>query len=229
MRRIRRGGDRRQLNTNTRSSIYEEPLLPRAARLPDCPGLREGSHAQLRGGYDGRPPMSALAQHAGTGWPRPSGPRPRGWRLASTPRLRRAERVPDGAVAISLGLDRTSVPMEEDVPAGETPATRRKTRHTPYTRTKPAPVNVTYRMAYVGTISFHDADGTALATRRYTAAAHESPTAPSRATDDGRSSPCAPAGARPGRRGHPGRRASCALGFSWTLDCERVLAGGVSR
>ena len=24
-------------------------------------------------------------------------------------------------------------------------------------------------------------------------------------------------------------RASCALGFSWTLDCERVLAGGVSR
>ena len=37
------------------------------ARLPDCPGLREGSHAQLRGGYDGRPPMSALAQHAGTG------------------------------------------------------------------------------------------------------------------------------------------------------------------
>ena len=22
---------------------------------------------------------------------------------------------------------------------------------------------------------------------------------------------------------------SCALGFSWTLDCERVLAGGVSR
>ena len=24
-------------------------------------------------------------------------------------------------------------------------------------------------------------------------------------------------------------RFSCALGFSWTLDCERVLAGGVSR
>ena len=26
-----------------------------------------------------------------------------------------------------------------------------------------------------------------------------------------------------------GKTHSCALGFSWTLDCERVLAGGVSR
>ena len=25
------------------------------------------------------------------------------------------------------------------------------------------------------------------------------------------------------------KKESCALGFSWTLDCERVLAGGVSR
>ncbi len=92
------------------------------------------------------------------------------------PRLRRAERVPAGTVAISLGLDRTSVPMEEDVPAGERPATRRKTRHTPYTRAKPAPVNVNYRMAYVGTISVHDAHGAELATRRYAAPAHASPT-----------------------------------------------------
>ena len=92
------------------------------------------------------------------------------------PRLRRAERVPAGTVAISLGLDRTSVPMEEDVPAGERPATRRKLRHMPYTRTKPALVNVNYRMAYVGTISFHDASGAELATRRYAAPAHASPT-----------------------------------------------------
>ena len=111
------------------------------------------------------------------------------------PRLRRAERVPDGAVAISLGLDRTSVPMEEDVPAGETPATRRKTRHTPYTRKKPAPVNVNYRMAYVGNDQ--------LPRRRRNGAGHAPlhrcsarvPYGPSRATDDGRSSPCAPAGA----------------------------------
>ncbi len=92
------------------------------------------------------------------------------------PRLRRAEQVPDDAVAISLGLDRTAVPMEEDVPAGEAPATRRKTRQKPYVRSQPAPVDINYRMAYVGTISVHDAAGEALATRRYTAAAHESPT-----------------------------------------------------
>ena len=66
--------------------------------------------------------------------------------------------------------------MEDESPAGETPATRRKTRHTPYTRHEASPGECQLPMAYVGTISFHDADGTALATRRSTAAAHESPT-----------------------------------------------------
>ena len=51
------------------------------------------------------------------------------------PRLRRAEHVPAGAVALSMGRDRTSVPMEEAPPAGEAPATRRKTRRQPYERT----------------------------------------------------------------------------------------------
>jgi hypothetical protein len=92
------------------------------------------------------------------------------------PRLRRAEVVPDGAVAMSMGLDRTAVPMEESRPAGEAPATQRKTRRKPYERTPPDPVNVNYRMAYVGTITFHDVHGDELGTRFYTAAAHESPT-----------------------------------------------------
>jgi hypothetical protein len=81
-------------------------------------------------------------------------------------RLRRVEKVPDGAVAISMGLDRTSVPMEEPIVPGEKPATRRKKREKPYTRQKPDPVNVNYRMAYVGTISFYDENGEALSTRR---------------------------------------------------------------
>jgi hypothetical protein len=92
------------------------------------------------------------------------------------PRLRRAEPVPEGAVAVSLGLDRTAVPMEEPISAGEAPATRRTERQQPYVRKKPDPINVTYRMAYVGTLSFHDVAGEALGTRYYTAAAHESPT-----------------------------------------------------
>lgn len=93
------------------------------------------------------------------------------------PRLRQAEGVPDGTVAISLGLDRTSVPMEEPLPAGEAAATRRRTRLTPYERTPPAPVTVKYKMAYVGTLAFHNAEGDELGTRCYTAAAHESPSA----------------------------------------------------
>ena len=89
------------------------------------------------------------------------------------PHVRRAERVPAEAVSVSLGLDRTSVPMEEDVPEGERPEGRRRKRTKPYLRETPPPVNVKYRMAYVGTISFHDADGEGLVTRRYAAAAHE--------------------------------------------------------
>jgi hypothetical protein len=92
-------------------------------------------------------------------------------------RLRQGERVPEGTVAISLGLDRSTVPMEEALGTGEVPATRRKDRRKPYARKQPAPVNVNYRMAYVGTIAFHDAEGETLASRCYTAAAHESPTA----------------------------------------------------
>lgn len=71
------------------------------------------------------------------------------------PEARDEERLPEGAHALSLGLDRTTVPMEED--AG-------KDR-----------VRVHYRMAYVGTVSITDSNGEALMVRRYAAAAHEGP------------------------------------------------------
>jgi hypothetical protein len=64
------------------------------------------------------------------------------------PRLRRAEHVPEGAVAISLGLDRSAVPMEEAVGASEMPATRRKVRRKPYARTSlpPSTSPIAWRM-----------------------------------------------------------------------------------
>jgi hypothetical protein len=81
--------------------------------------------------------------------------------------VRPDEALPARAHAIVVGLDRTTVPMEEPRPAGTAPSTRRKARTTPYRRTPPDPVDVHYRMAYVGTVSVVDRTGEALVTRRY--------------------------------------------------------------
>lgn len=81
--------------------------------------------------------------------------------------VRQEEALPVGAHAIVVGLDRTTVPMEEPRPAGAAPSTRRKARTTPYRRMPPDPVDVHYRMAYVGTVSVVDRIGEALVTRRY--------------------------------------------------------------
>jgi hypothetical protein len=91
------------------------------------------------------------------------------------PVLRIAERVPEGAVAMSMGLDRTSVPMEEKLAPEEVPERRRKKRKKPYERKPPEPVEVNYRMAYVGTVSFLDVDGRPLRTLRYFASAGTGP------------------------------------------------------
>jgi len=91
------------------------------------------------------------------------------------PLLRQEEKLPEGAHAVSVGLDRTSVPMEEPRPTDAPPTTRRKKRTKPYVREAPAPVDVKYRMAYVGTVSVVDKDGESLITRRYAASAAEGP------------------------------------------------------
>jgi hypothetical protein len=77
-------------------------------------------------------------------------------------------------VAIALGLDRAAVPMEE--------ARGRRGAHHPAQGASEtlhaqgrSPVDVHARSAYVETISFHDAAGVTVASRCYTAAAHESP------------------------------------------------------
>jgi hypothetical protein len=91
------------------------------------------------------------------------------------PLLRHEEKLPEGTRALSTGLDRTSVPMEELRPPGAPLPTRRKQRTAPYVRKVPPRVDVAYRMAYVGTVSMVDADGGALITRRYAASGAEGP------------------------------------------------------
>lgn len=91
------------------------------------------------------------------------------------PLLRQEEELPAGTRAISTGLDRTSVPMEEQRPAGARPSTRRKKRTKPYVRKAPPPVDVKYHMAYVGTVSLVDKDGESLITRRYAVSGDENP------------------------------------------------------
>lgn len=91
------------------------------------------------------------------------------------PVLRAREGVPDEAVAVSLGLDRTTVPMEEPLAEEEARERSRSKRKKPYLRKPPPPVEVNYRMGYVGTVSFVDIDGRCVCTKRYFASAEQGP------------------------------------------------------
>lgn len=89
------------------------------------------------------------------------------------PVVRQLESFPADTCAIALGLDRTTVPMEE--PRHGRPDPFRKRRKKPYIRKRPERIDVNYRMAYVGTVTLSDRDGDALATLRYCASADEGP------------------------------------------------------
>jgi len=80
--------------------------------------------------------------------------------------LRRAERLPPEAHAVVVGFDRASVPMAEPR-AAESPKITRRRRNKPYQRRPPQPIDVNWRMAYIGTVSIVDCNGEALVTRRY--------------------------------------------------------------
>jgi hypothetical protein len=74
-------------------------------------------------------------------------------------KLRAREELPANAKALNLGLDRTTIPMEECEPNAD----------------GTSKTVVRYRMAYVGTVCVTDANCDALVTRKYAAPAHEGP------------------------------------------------------
>lgn len=80
-------------------------------------------------------------------------------------RLRQEEQLPEQAVAINLGLDRTSIPMAEDARATSSKRGRDRRRGRV----------LQYRMGYVGTFTLTDAEGNNLVARRYAAPAHADP------------------------------------------------------
>lgn len=88
--------------------------------------------------------------------------------------LRRSEKVPEGCVAVAMGLDRTSVLMVEDR-AADAPLKPERKRRKPRIRRAPAPFDINWRMAYVGTVSFIDADGEMLRAIRYASPACDDP------------------------------------------------------
>ena len=84
--------------------------------------------------------------------------------------VRGRETPPADTCGVVVGLDRTAVPMEELCP-GKPPVARKK----PYQRRRPPPIEVNYRMAYVGTVTCVDEDGKALQTLRYSIPAADDP------------------------------------------------------
>lgn len=85
---------------------------------------------------------------------------------AIEPIVRASEKLPSGTCAISIGLDRTSTPMAEPRAEGA-PRKPRRARTKPRVRVTPPPIDVNYRMAYVGTVTFLDKYGESLGVRRY--------------------------------------------------------------
>ncbi len=75
-------------------------------------------------------------------------------------RLRAKEALPKGATGISIGMDRTTIPMEEELDQART--THGKAR-----------IAVHYRMAFVGTVAITNRDGDVLKSWRYAVPAHE--------------------------------------------------------
>jgi hypothetical protein len=85
------------------------------------------------------------------------------------PILRSEEAIPKQAASISIGIDRTSIPMAE--PSEAPPDHVLKA----YVRRPAPPVVVAYRMGYVATVSVNDGEGESLMSTRIGATPEEGP------------------------------------------------------
>jgi len=85
----------------------------------------------------------------------------------------RREKLPVNVRAVTVGVDRTSVPMAEALPPEASHETPKRKR--PYVRKPPAPMAVNWRMAYVGTVCLVDEHGDAIKTYRWAATAADDP------------------------------------------------------
>jgi hypothetical protein len=89
--------------------------------------------------------------------------------------VRSQEPIAEDAVAVSVGLDRTTIPMEEPLRKGDIRDPSLRPRRKPYVRRPPAPAEVHYRMGYVGTVSITGRDGEAIRTIKYACSADADP------------------------------------------------------
>lgn len=89
--------------------------------------------------------------------------------------VRADEAIAGDAVALSVGLDRTTIPMEEPLRKGDIRDPALRPRRKPYLRRPPAPAEVHYRMGYVGTVNVTGGDGEAVRTIKYACSADADP------------------------------------------------------
>ncbi len=89
--------------------------------------------------------------------------------------VRSKQQLPPGAVSITIGVDRISVPYEESTEQADlSERTKHLRSKTPYERTPPQPFEVNYHMDFVGCATIRDEHGQALCCYRY-AQSHTEP------------------------------------------------------
>lgn len=146
------------------------PALAYRAALGDaqCPGRQW--EEQLRASHRRPPSRSTLERMA-----KKIGESVESKAPEILPIVRREETIDSDVIALSIGLDRTTIPMEERLRKGDIRDPELRRRKKPYVRRAPEPVEVKYRMGYVGTVSFMDADGESIKTLKYACPADADP------------------------------------------------------